>query len=40
MMAKKWLENWLLWAVIDLAYVFLYLIKDLPSYAILYGFLV
>jgi nicotinamide mononucleotide transporter len=38
MMAKKWLENWILWVIIDAAYVFLYLIKDLPAYALLYGF--
>jgi nicotinamide mononucleotide transporter len=38
MMAKKWLENWILWVVIDTAYIFLYLIKDLPTYALLYGF--
>lgn len=38
MMVKKWIENWVLWIVIDAAYVFLYLIKDLPTYALLYGF--
>lgn len=38
MMAKKWVENWLFWIVIDAAYVFLYIIKDLPTYALLYGF--
>ena len=38
MMAKKWVENWILWVVIDAAYVFLYLIKDLSTYALLYGF--
>ena len=38
MMAKKWIENWILWVVIDAAYIFLYLIKDLPTYALLYGF--
>jgi nicotinamide mononucleotide transporter len=38
MMAKKWIENWLIWIIIDAAYVVLYLIKALPTYAILYGF--
>ena len=38
MMAKKWLENWLIWIFVDIAYVFLYLIKDLSSYALLYVF--
>lgn len=36
MMTKKWLENWLLWVIIDLSYVFLYIIKEMPAYAILY----
>lgn len=36
MMTKKWLENWLFWILIDLSYVFLYFIKDMPAYAILY----
>ena len=35
MMTKKWLQNWLFWIIIDLAYVFLYVIKDLTTYAIL-----
>lgn len=38
MMAKKWIENWIFWMLIDLAYVYLYLIKHLPTYAILYLF--
>ncbi len=38
MMAKKWIENWILWILIDLAYVYLYLVKQLPTYAILYLF--
>lgn len=38
MMAKKWLENWIFWMLIDLAYVYLYLIKQLPIYAVLYLF--
>jgi nicotinamide mononucleotide transporter len=38
LMTKKWLENWLLWVLIDAAYVFLYIIKEMPTYAILYSF--
>ena len=38
MMAKKWIENWVVWVIIDAAYVVLYIIKELPTYAILYGF--
>ncbi len=38
MMAKKWIENWIFWIIIDLGYAILYLIKDLPSYALLYIF--
>lgn len=38
MMIKKWIENWLLWMLIDAAYVILYLKKGMPLYAILYGF--
>lgn len=38
LMTKKWLENWLFWVLIDGAYVFLYIIKEMPTYAILYTF--
>ena len=38
LMTKKWVENWLLWVMIDGAYVFLYIIKEMPTYAILYSF--
>jgi nicotinamide mononucleotide transporter len=38
MMTKKWIENWLFWIVIDGAYAVLYIIKDMPTYALLYGF--
>jgi nicotinamide mononucleotide transporter len=38
LMTKKWVENWLLWIVIDLTYVYLYINKQLPIYAILYLF--
>ena len=38
MMIKKWIENWLFWIIIDGAYAVLYIIKDMPTYALLYGF--
>ncbi len=38
LMTRKWVENWLLWILIDAAYVFLYIIKEMPTYAILYSF--
>ncbi len=38
LMTKKWAENWLLWVLIDGSYVFLYIIKEMPNYAILYTF--
>lgn len=36
MMTKKWIENWIAWVVIDMAYVFLYGIKAMWLFAILY----
>lgn len=38
MMTKKWIENWLFWILIDGAYAVLYIIKDMHTYALLYGF--
>lgn len=38
LMTRKWVENWLLWVFVDAAYVFLYIIKEMPTYAILYSF--
>ncbi len=38
MMVKKWVENWIFWLLIDSAYVGLYFIKDMPTYALLYAF--
>ena len=37
MMARKYLENWILWFVVDVAAVALYLVKGLDLYALLYG---
>ncbi|MGI9326456.1 MAG: nicotinamide riboside transporter PnuC [Pseudomonadales bacterium] len=35
--ARKYLENWWLWLVVDVLYVGLYLYKELEPYALLYG---
>lgn len=37
-MTKKWLENWLVWVVIDMAYVLLYAVKNMWLYELLYLF--
>ncbi len=36
MMTKRWIENWLAWVLIDLAYVVLYGIKAMWLFALLY----
>jgi nicotinamide mononucleotide transporter len=36
MMTKKWVENWLAWVLIDVAYVLLYCLKDMWLFALLY----
>jgi len=36
MMTRKWLENWAAWVIIDSAYVFLYGIKNMWLFALLY----
>lgn len=33
MMTKKWVENWLLWVIIDLAYVVLFCLKEMWFFA-------
>jgi nicotinamide mononucleotide transporter len=40
MSAQKWLENWLLWAFVDVIYIGLYVYKDLYLTALLYGLLI
>lgn len=40
MSAQKWLENWLLWAFVDVLYIGLYVYKDLYLTALLYGLLI
>jgi nicotinamide mononucleotide transporter len=36
MMARKYAEQWLVWAVVDAVSVGLYIYKDIPFYALLY----
>jgi nicotinamide mononucleotide transporter len=36
MMTRKWLENWAAWVLIDFAYVFLYNIKEMWLFVVLY----
>ncbi len=36
MMTKKWMENWITWVAIDATYVFLYGLKHMWLFAILY----
>lgn len=36
MSARKYLQSWVLWLVVDIAYVGLYVYKGLPTYAVLY----
>ena len=38
MMTKKWLENWLIWVIIDSTYILLYVLTDLWLYGLLYLF--
>lgn len=37
MMARKYVENWIIWFLVDVIAVALYLIKGLNLYALLYG---
>ncbi len=36
MMTRRWIENWMAWVIIDLAYVVLYGIKNMWLFAVLY----
>jgi nicotinamide mononucleotide transporter len=40
MSAQKWVENWLVWAFVDVIYIGLYVYKDLYLTALLYGLLI
>ena len=40
MSAHKWIENWLVWAAVDVIYIGLYIFKDLHLTALLYGLFV
>lgn len=35
MMTKKWIENWIAWVIIDMAYVVLYGVKEMWLFALL-----
>lgn len=37
MQTRKWIENWLVWLVVDIAYVAMYLSQGLALTAVLYG---
>jgi nicotinamide mononucleotide transporter len=37
MTARKYLENWIVWLVVDVIATAMYYYKDLPYYAVLYG---
>ncbi len=37
MTARKWLESWIVWIVVDVVYVFLYVKRDLMPTAVLYA---
>jgi nicotinamide mononucleotide transporter len=37
MMSRKYLENWTVWVVLDVAYVVMFLVRDLPLTAFLYA---
>jgi nicotinamide mononucleotide transporter len=37
LVARKKIENWLLWIVVNIAYVSIYIYKDLMLYAVLFG---
>ncbi len=36
MQAQKWVEQWLVWLVVNVVSVGLYILKDIEPYAILY----
>ena len=36
MMTKKWVENWILWVIVDGIYILLYALTGLWSYSLLY----
>ena len=36
LMTRKWIENWILWILVDLVYVYMYVVKDLHATAVLY----
>lgn len=37
MLARKYIEQWLAWIIVDIICIGLYIYKDIPFYAVLYG---
>ena len=37
MLARKWVEQWLVWLVVDAVSTALYIYKGIPFYAVLYA---
>jgi nicotinamide mononucleotide transporter len=37
LIAKKKIENWIIWIIVNIVYIVIYIQKDLELYAILYG---
>ncbi len=37
LMTRKWIENWIVWIVVDVVYVYMYVVKDLHATALLYA---
>lgn len=37
MLARKWVEQWLVWMLVDAVSTALYIYKEIPFYAVLYG---
>lgn len=36
MMTRKWVQNWITWVVIDTTYIYLYAVKEMWLFAVLY----
>jgi nicotinamide mononucleotide transporter len=36
LLTRKWIENWVIWIVVDVVYVYMYVVKGLMATAVLY----
>ena len=36
LLTRKWIENWVVWIVVDVVYIYMYVVKDLYATALLY----